>query len=303
MKASSRSRAFTLMELVVVTGIICLLAAMLFPVFARAREKARSTECLSNQKQISLAVIQYTQDYDGTVPPDYYCDSQGELAFAGRCVNPFGTYTWVYCIGPYVDDGNAPYHCPDAEKDPYGIYSDTPEYRYPTYEELPMYGYNYAYLTPEDSALYDGCPDDAGYVGPDGIVAPVKESQIEQPARTVLFTDVKSVGTDGTGYYPGWGSDPPVTGNACYWNGWGSGSPGDSPMVGGWPTGTGNVDPRHSGGVNVSFCDGHVKWLTPGSLAAGTNWYIGITNSDPYFHITNLDQDLWSLKKSGHNDL
>lgn len=59
---------FTLIELLVVIAIIAILAAILFPVFAQAREKARQTSCLSNEKQIGLALIQYTQDYDETYP-------------------------------------------------------------------------------------------------------------------------------------------------------------------------------------------------------------------------------------------
>ena len=61
-------RGFTLIELLVVIAIIAILAAILFPVFAKAREKARQTSCLSNLKQIALATISYGQDYDGTLP-------------------------------------------------------------------------------------------------------------------------------------------------------------------------------------------------------------------------------------------
>src|SRR3569623_816416 len=59
--------AFTLIELLVVIAIIAILAAILFPVFAQAREKARGATCVSNQKQILLAIMQYTQDYDETL--------------------------------------------------------------------------------------------------------------------------------------------------------------------------------------------------------------------------------------------
>ena len=62
-------RGFTLIELLVVIAIIAILAAILFPVFARAREKARQTSCLSNVKQLSLSVSMYTQDYDETLVP------------------------------------------------------------------------------------------------------------------------------------------------------------------------------------------------------------------------------------------
>jgi prepilin-type N-terminal cleavage/methylation domain-containing protein len=65
-------RGFTLIELLVVIAIIAILAAILFPVFARAREKARQSTCLSNVKQISLGLVMYMQDYDDSLPQTYY---------------------------------------------------------------------------------------------------------------------------------------------------------------------------------------------------------------------------------------
>ena len=64
-------RGFTLIELLVVIAIIAILAAILFPVFAKAREKARQTSCLSNLKQIELADLQYAQDYDEALAPNW----------------------------------------------------------------------------------------------------------------------------------------------------------------------------------------------------------------------------------------
>ena len=65
-------RGFTLIELLVVIAIIAILAAILFPVFARAREKARQSSCLSNVKQLGLGIMMYAQDYDELMPPRYY---------------------------------------------------------------------------------------------------------------------------------------------------------------------------------------------------------------------------------------
>jgi prepilin-type N-terminal cleavage/methylation domain-containing protein/prepilin-type processing-associated H-X9-DG protein len=89
---------FTLIELLVVIAIIAILAAILFPVFSRAREKARATSCLSNLKQLALAINMYTQDYDETMPPAVEA-------------NATGSYTVWHVIQPYIRNTQI-YVCP-----------------------------------------------------------------------------------------------------------------------------------------------------------------------------------------------
>ena len=113
----SRS-GFTLIELLVVIAIIAILAAILFPVFARARENARRTSCLSNVKQWGLAVMQYTQDYDERLPGGYKLEGSNPIS-------------WVTMLQPYAKSTQM-YTCPNGVP-----YSD------PLY---PSYGYNVGYL-------------------------------------------------------------------------------------------------------------------------------------------------------------
>ncbi len=91
-------RGFTLIELLVVIAIIAILAAILFPVFARAREKARQSSCLSNVKQINLAVLMYVQDYDERLPTSYYW------------IGP-DRYSYIMFMVPYVKNAQV-FDCP-----------------------------------------------------------------------------------------------------------------------------------------------------------------------------------------------
>lgn len=85
-------KGFTLIELLVVVAIISLLAAILFPVFARARENARRTSCMSNLKQLALGMLQYTQDYDEHFPLYDVCDTNTAC----------GPYGWTDATQPYL---------------------------------------------------------------------------------------------------------------------------------------------------------------------------------------------------------
>ena len=100
-----QKRAFTLIELLVVIAIIAILAAILFPVFAQARAKARQAACLSNMKQIGIGIMQYTQDYDELVPPSQVNNAAG------------GTTSWPTMLYSYVKNEDV-FVCPSSSEDP-----------------------------------------------------------------------------------------------------------------------------------------------------------------------------------------
>lgn len=102
----NRQRGFTLIELLVVIAIIAILAAILFPVFARAREKAKQTSCLSNVKQLCLAIEMYTQDND-----EILCSSR-QWSGGGA---PATTLIWTASIKPYVKNQQV-FVCPSAPR-------------------------------------------------------------------------------------------------------------------------------------------------------------------------------------------
>ncbi len=96
------NQGFTLIELLVVIAIIAILAAILFPVFAQAREKARATSCLSNAKQIGLGIMMYVQDYDEIYPRSQWCDNN----LGGGCEQGGDQHLWARDIMPYIKNGN-----------------------------------------------------------------------------------------------------------------------------------------------------------------------------------------------------
>lgn len=97
-------RAFTLLELLIVIAIIAILAAILFPVFAQAREKARQTACLSNLHQVGLATIMYAQDYDEIMPGTDFGGEEGD---------PGPEYFWGDLLQPYLKNRQI-LTCPSA---------------------------------------------------------------------------------------------------------------------------------------------------------------------------------------------
>ena len=106
-KTRSERRGFTLIELLVVIAIIAILAAILFPVFAQARDKARGIACISNMKQASLSVLMYQQDYDETFPLD-------NQEYKGEVYNY--DISWVKAVNPYTKN-LAMFVCPNGAYD------------------------------------------------------------------------------------------------------------------------------------------------------------------------------------------
>jgi prepilin-type N-terminal cleavage/methylation domain-containing protein len=98
-------KGFTLIEILVTIAIIAILAAILFPVFARARENARRTSCLSNIKQIATALVMYTQDYDEMLPLYRFTSP---LAIGGQ-------YNSLQALYPYVKSTQV-FICPSAQQ-------------------------------------------------------------------------------------------------------------------------------------------------------------------------------------------
>ena len=108
----TKKKGFTLIELLVVIAIIAILAAILFPVFARAREKARTASCQSNLKQMGLSFLMYVQDYDGRCPNS-----------PGNC-SGYPNLVWRVQIYPYMQNWQL-FHCPShggaAEDSSYSV--------------------------------------------------------------------------------------------------------------------------------------------------------------------------------------
>lgn len=262
-KSFSR-RGFTLIELLVVIAIIALLAAILFPVFARARENARRSSCQNNLKSIALGFHQYAQDYDEKYPlPAWQLPNQGygsvtdpnpltSLAFTWGLTPKT---SWVDSLQPYIKSTQILF-CP----------SDTKAGLYPqggNHIGWISYGMNssmngLAYQQPP----YSANEVDRNYItyGPDGALHGQSLAKIISPSYKVLVADMakkspaSGVTVQGaTTYTFQWDVtlDMDFDTNTAY----GSGAVANQ---GPYTTG------RHFGGANIAFADGHVKWMNNG---------------------------------------
>ncbi|HOQ27354.1 MAG TPA: DUF1559 domain-containing protein [Armatimonadota bacterium] len=153
MRRATGARGFTLIELLVVIAIIAILAAILFPVFARARENARKANCLNNAKQLCLGVDMYMQDYDETLPYCILYDNE----------YPSSSYRWWYEMAQPYYKNTGILNCPSADGQKYS----------PTARNLVDYGRSQNHLPYRNYTS----------------AAPIFLAAINRPAEVMMFCD------------------------------------------------------------------------------------------------------------------
>lgn len=246
------TRGFTLIELLVVIAIIALLAAILFPVFARTRENARKSSCQSNLRQIAIGLQQYMSDYDGYMMGSEASGSSGFVV------------SWSSQVGPYVKSGQV-FACPSAERNVF-----TPDARFVN----PAAGgrSRYCGLTTNDGSsaaqrkvdtlsygrnlIQSGNWTTAGFTGGNkygfaissATTTPTNESDVEDPAGTIHIYDAITGTTSAT-------ADPCTQGNSI------RSISAETSTDHFSNSDASKVATRHFDGFNAMFGDGHVKWL------------------------------------------
>lgn len=268
-------RGFTLIELLVVIAIIAILAAILFPVFAQAKEAAKKTSCLSNMKQFSLGEIMYQGDSD-----DMFV-----MAWNGSDVvrRDNGSvyrnwWPWTAAIQPYTKNLKI-LLCPDSTSlgfiEAANVTARTEIYA--------PYAFNYTYL----GTFGGNDPNGNGNY----VWNPISATSVARPADTVEFTESTGVDYATADHQFVWSQpigpivEPPDaatasnSGYAHFFGGWGNQI--DITQYYDFP-GYGGADFHHGGtyvhnvlpvgGTNTDFCDGHAKFYKCGGLARGTNF-------------------------------
>jgi len=291
---NKRSAAgFTLIELLVVIAIIAILAAILFPVFASARAKARQTACLSNMNQIGLATITYLEDYDQIYYPHRTNGATGSgvnplIALTGGASSPISGSArdkvfWISLLQPYTKSYSV-FICPNNPNGwvQYGPSACDPSNASGTgcggvgYGGQNSYGHNDAWLSP--ATAYDAA------TGGNNAVAGVPESSVNRPSGTILTVDAEYYGAcpdvdntsghlihakDASGNQTSSGTNA----DATYVNSLGSQYQYYWMNIGNaaWSYSSDTFDgsyaasaqtlgaARHNGVINVQFADGHTK--------------------------------------------
>jgi prepilin-type N-terminal cleavage/methylation domain-containing protein/prepilin-type processing-associated H-X9-DG protein len=254
----ARDRGFSLIELLVVIAIIAILAAILFPVFARARESARTSSCLSNTKQISLAIMQYLQDYDEKFPV-----AAMNLTWGGveKPDTPWGPYKnayagWDHQIYPYVKNAQV-FRCPSKDEGPAATNAGT--------DNSDRTGATQYFINKQ----LTGDPEIQGWQNSG--FHPQKQASLQWPAVTIMVGETTvGASTGSMGHeFDGWGwqdghrpiYDNGPNGNWDYKTNYAAlcstaGTPfNDHSLGSGIP-----AIWIHNEGSNWAFTDGHVKW-------------------------------------------
>jgi len=254
-----KSRGFTLIELLVVIAIIALLAAILFPVFGRARENARRATCQSNLKQIGLGFIQYSQDNDEQLPMGDLSDACASTQYRSDMAGG----GWDTQLLPYIKSTQI-FVCPSDTLAPVGANS---------------YGFNSALAVLPSGLTLTPCGLTTGY----GRGAGDMISAMNGPSKTVMLFEATTypgsptygqsgVGTVSDSSYQGWGT---YAGNTIFDTGTIDNcntvaSPSTCALYNfHWDSNNLGLPGRHFGGVNWLAVDGHVKWLNGMAVSAG----------------------------------
>lgn len=227
--AAGQKRAFTLIELLVVIGIISILASVLLPVFGRARENARRSSCQSNLKQIGMGFLQYSQDFDETLPFPF-------MGANGNASNPAAPlYKWMDSIYPYVKSEQL-FNCP----------SDTSTGKYRYYQTLTAASdQNYGSYALNAMYRYDTSPKVR--MPPSGPYQQgLKLADVKDPAGTVHALDrAPNAAANNSGYMFGWNALTTQPATVL-----------DTTVT---PYQISTGVQRHLDSCNVLYVDGHVK--------------------------------------------
>jgi prepilin-type N-terminal cleavage/methylation domain-containing protein/prepilin-type processing-associated H-X9-DG protein len=273
----SRKRGFTLIELLVVIAIIAILAAILFPVFAQAREKARQASCLSNIKQQGLAVHMYAQDYDETLPPWWVAHPNTDQPAGWNDI-----HYWYVNLLPYTKNRDI-FRCPSAGGPGqytingvnYGVRDVFDPNEKDANGNLAKhwlagtggYGWNACFIS-----SHPGGYTNQGTGSFTGNPAGMSLAAISHAAETIMIGEI-SKQVNPAGIYLTkrlFDALPPTLRVGC-------GYPGYPEVVAnGKRYPGGNREYRHNEGANIAFFDGHAKWFKEDALESNPALWVPV---------------------------